>query len=822
VIRVESLEIIEFRGIRKLTLNFNGKNFAIGGPNGTGKSGVVDAIEFVFTGNVSRLSGEGRGDVSLKEHGPHVDKRNDPGKARVRATISMPTLNKNVVIERSVKTPHKLTVIPEEPDVLAVLKQLETHSEMVLSRRELIRYVLATPGKRAEEIQALLHLSEIEQVRVGLQKIANACDRQVQPLANAANEAQANLLRALNLTEFSSEKILAAANEQRSILALLALPELTATTSLKDGMAAPKPGTPVRIPKAQALADIKACTEALDEISSRNTREVVFDALKDLNSLASDPAISLGVKQEKFYSLGMDLMDTAECPFCDTSWDLRELQKHIKGKVDRLKLVAQKRAAAEKEILPLIAILNKVESALESVSAHANKAAPRIATAKLSEHSNTCKTFADMLGEFLPVTESIKALKAMATVPQPIRDEIATLEKAVSALPDLTKQDTARDYLTLAQERLEVWREAMRKQDAAKDRATRARQVFDIYSKTSDEVLAELYADVEKDFAALYGFVNRDDEDAFEAKLVPSLGKLGFDVDFYGRGFFPPGAYHSEGHQDGMGLCLYLALMRHLYGAEFTFAVLDDVLMSVDAGHRRDVCALMKQEFPNTQFVVTTHDPIWLRHMKSEGLIGSGSAVQFRCWNVDEGPTSWDDRDVWQEIDDDLAKDDVRSAAALLRHYLEYVSGELCHRLRGAVEYRGDARYQLGELLPAAVLRLRKLFKRAKEAASSWNQRELVEQLGARAAAFDEVVNKSKVEEWQVNVVVHFNSWDNLAKGDFTPVAKAFRDLLEAFRCPDCGGFLRVSPEREAIEALRCACGKMNINLCTKSPKEKD
>jgi DNA repair exonuclease SbcCD ATPase subunit len=336
VIRVESLDMIEFRGIRKLTLNFNGKNFAVGGPNGTGKSGVVDAIEFVFTGNVSRLSGEGRGDVSLKAHGPHVDKRNDPDKARVRATISIPSLKKTVVIERSVKTPHKLTVIPEEPDVLAVLKQLVTHSEIVLSRRELIRYVLATPGKRAEEIQALLHLSEIEQVRVGLQKIANACDRQVQPLANAANEAQANLLRALNLTEFTSEKILAAANEQRSILALPALPDLTARTSLKDGMASPKPGTPVRIPKAQALADIKACMEALDEISSRNTREVISEALKDLNSLASDPAIGLGVKQERFYSLGMDLMDAAECPFCDTSWDLRELQKHIKGKIDRL------------------------------------------------------------------------------------------------------------------------------------------------------------------------------------------------------------------------------------------------------------------------------------------------------------------------------------------------------------------------------------------------------------------------------------------------------------------------------------------------------
>src|SRR5439155_10448258 len=87
VIRIESLEIEEFRGIRKLALQFNGKSFAICGPNGTGKSGVVDALEFIFTGNVSRLSGEGRGDVSLKEHAPHVDRRNDPGKALVRAGV---------------------------------------------------------------------------------------------------------------------------------------------------------------------------------------------------------------------------------------------------------------------------------------------------------------------------------------------------------------------------------------------------------------------------------------------------------------------------------------------------------------------------------------------------------------------------------------------------------------------------------------------------------------------------------------------------------------------------------------------------------------
>ena len=119
-------------------------------------------------------------------------------------------------------------------------------------------------------------------------------------------------------------------------------------------------------------------------------------------------------------------------------------------------------------------------------------------------------------------------------------------------------------------------------------------------------MLAGIYDAVQKDFTSYYSFINRDDEETFEGKLTPSFGKLAFDVDFYGRGKFPPGAYHSEGHQDGMGLCLYLALMQHTLGDQFTLAVLDDVLMSVDTGHRREVCALLKSRFPKTQFVLTT------------------------------------------------------------------------------------------------------------------------------------------------------------------------------------------------------------------------
>ena len=65
MIYIQSITVEEFRGIREMTLDLKDKNFAVCGPNGTGKSGIVDALEFALTGNISRLSGRGTGDVSV-------------------------------------------------------------------------------------------------------------------------------------------------------------------------------------------------------------------------------------------------------------------------------------------------------------------------------------------------------------------------------------------------------------------------------------------------------------------------------------------------------------------------------------------------------------------------------------------------------------------------------------------------------------------------------------------------------------------------------------------------------------------------------------
>jgi len=816
VIKVDTIEIREFRGIRKLTLKPNGKNFAVAGPNGTGKSGVVDALEFVLTGSISRLAGEGRGEVSVRSHAPHVDSRDAPEKSWVSATVSIPSIGKSATITRNVRDARKPIIDPPDADVLAVLQIVGAHPEFVLSRRELIRYVLATPGKRADEVQSLLHLDDVEKVRTALQRIANADLRKAEGLRADAREVSRRLAAALGVASLTKESVLKAVNARRALLRLPLFTDIVETTNFKDGVEA-APGTqPSRVPKKAATDDLKTLRDLIAGLTTGAVVAVAENADRELEGLSADPWVESSLARDDFYAKGLSLIEGDACPYCDKTWDPAALRHHIEDKRKRLEKVDIKRNTAVNALVPLAKHFKQLSETLKELLGYAGRMVPPVPCTKSREYGEAVGAALRAIDALLPIASTRAAIAFARIVPKEVIDEISAIGNTVALLPEPTKQDAARDWLTIAQERLEVYRDTLRRRKTADEGAKRSGALIAAYNTANDTILGGLYAHVQKDFAKLYASVNRSDEGDFAAELIPSLGKLGFNVDFYGKGHFPPGAYHSEGHQDGMGLCLYLALMRYLLGKQFTFAVLDDVLMSVDAGHRKEVCKLLKEQFPDTQFVLTTHDPIWLRHMKTERLINAKSAVQFRNWDVAQGPAEWNDRDVWTEISQLLEQNDVRGAAGRLRHYLEFASAELCHRLRAEVQYRGDAQYQLGELLPPAISKLRSLFQRGKESANSWNRRDAVDEIDRMEQDFREATERSKAEEWQVNVAIHYNSWENLTKEDFRPVADSFRVLLSKFECSECKTIMEVTPERETPTAIRCECGRININLVVK------
>lgn len=817
MITVKSITIKEFRGIRDLTLDLGGKNFAVCGPNGTGKSGIVDALEFALTGSISRLSGTGTGGLSVKEHGPHVDSRNRPKDASVTIKVHIPSLKKDAAITRSVHDAKKPVIVPDDDDVQKALTSVALHPEFVLSRRELIRYVLAEPANRSKEVQALLRLNEVESLRALLQKISNAAKSQAKYCNESKATASNSLLRALNIPKLSVLAVLEAGNTKRTVLGLAPLTALDQDTSLKDGITTVAAGqAPTRIVKASAVDDLKILDEWKAHIATAEFKVATTNSTKALTSLQENEIYLQHATREAFLRKALEEFDEETCPVCDTTWDPAAFRTLLERKLELYAAATTQRRQLEQDLLPTIQAMQALGTQYEAIAKWGPLLKPAVEVKDVTAHAARLMGYAKSLRSLLPLSDSVIAIDSFTDVPPQVQKVVDEIAAAITVLPEPSQQDAARDFLIVGQERLEAFQQCSRKARDADQEAATAFKVIDTYGRVTTAALEGIYKSVEGTFSELYRDINNDDEAEFKARLQPSLGKLGFDVDFYGRGFFPPGAYHSEGHQDGMGLCLYLALMKHLSGESFTFAVLDDVLMSVDSGHRREVSQMLKSRFPATQFLFTTHDDIWLKHMRTVGLVEPKRFAHFRTWSVELGPTEWDGRDVWEEIAAHLERNNVRDAAALLRHYLEYFAKEACHSLRAKVEFRGDAQFTLGDLLPNAASKLKAHLGAGKAAAQSWGQTAPLASIGLIETALSEALKETLVDQWQVNAAVHYNEWATLQKQDFTPVVAAYKALVASFYCDTCNGTLFVTPHAGQAEALRCNCGALNVNLIKK------
>jgi energy-coupling factor transporter ATP-binding protein EcfA2 len=814
MIKLLSAHIEEVRGIRQLDLDFQGETFAISGPNGSGKSGVIDAIEFALTGEIGRLTGRGTRGLSVSEHGPHVDKTKFPDAAFVRLQVLLPSVQKSATITRKISAPSKPVIEPVDDDVKAVFAEIADHPELALSRREILRFILVEPAKRSEEIQAILKLDDIGQTRSTLNSAQNKLQAAHRTAAAKAQADREALQRHLQIAAFRAEEVLRVVNARRAALGLSPIAELSSDTRLDAGLtnAAEPRGTN----RTSALRDLKALADAAPgfatiEKAAAASIAAEFTAIKSASELVAVLA------RRSFVEKGLTLVSGPECPLCDKRWDTPEaLQDHIRNKLAKSeeargiqqRLLASGAAVAA-AVVRVVGLLQPVKNLAEAEG-----------EARLLELTAAWIDDLSAFKDRLATVEGLEGVRERLAdewlrVPDAFLEALSSFAAKVEAKPDQSETIDAQTFLATAQLRLDDYREAMRASAAAEYASRAGKTAYDTYCLVLEDALNKLYEGVQADFSAYYREINDGDEAKFTAKLTPSAGKLDLDVNFYERGLFPPGAYHSEGHQDGMGVCLYLALMKRLFGDRFTLALLDDVVMSVDAGHRYRLCRLLKTRFPNTQFVITTHDRLWAEQMKSAGLVTRKTSVTFHGWTIDTGPLVESDSEIWAEIDTALSKGKVDAAAAALRRHLEYASRHLADQLGAAPQFRADGNYELGDLLPSVLSRMKSLLGKGAEAAQSWGNNVARDDVASRKAALSGCAGAMSVEQWAVNKAVHYNEWANFGTKDFQPVAAAFKQLLACFACDHCGSWLYATP-RGSPESVRCACGATTLNLKAK------
>jgi hypothetical protein len=198
----------------------------------------------------------------------------------------------------------------------------------VLSRRELLKFIAAEDGTRAEEIQALLNLDSVEKLRRFLGTSQREVEQKVFFQEQGVTAAEKDIVAILKIPNSSSDQVLSAVNNLRAILG----GGNVAVDSLSDSkgeLKAPEG-------KTQSDADFAGVPRDIGQVTfSSAIEERILTAEGNLRRLVSEVSSDLdlqkALKQKQLIDLGLGAIadDPSHCPLCGVSWEPAKLKQHL-------------------------------------------------------------------------------------------------------------------------------------------------------------------------------------------------------------------------------------------------------------------------------------------------------------------------------------------------------------------------------------------------------------------------------------------------------------------------------------------------------------
>ncbi|MBZ0279092.1 MAG: AAA family ATPase [Anaerolineae bacterium] len=810
-------EISNVRGVSHLLLRPAGHNIVISGPNGSGKSSIIDSIDFLLTGNITRLTGAGTKNITLKKHGKHVDAKLEDSFVRARVKL---VNNKEVEIKRSLLNPEKLEcdegVRSQIEDVLS-LARLGQH---ILTRRELLKYITSKPGERAEQIQSLLNLSQVEVARKSLGKVQGDLEKNLKNAQGGISAVEGQINSIVGIMSFDKEVVLKFVNQNRILLGAEPITSLN-SSHIKSNIAFSIKASEEGFTNPSIIeGDIANLKKALTSETRQNIANLDRTLRSDLATIRDNSVLSHALKHQRLATLGLELLDeTGWCPLCDTPWPLGELKQRLENQILNAEEAQKYEGRIAQGTKTISDIVSFATASLKKIIAAIDNMPSQTIVGTLKRWQNNLIRLTDAISKGNYLDENLDEEKVHTLFsPIDVSQILNEAQKIVSeAYPSVSPEQTAYNRLTQLELALSTWEKEYKTYATAKSASERATKLEFVFLKSRDEILGKLYGEIKTRFEQLYRQLHQEDEGDFSALLEPDGAGLNLEVDFHGRGMHPPHALHSEGHQDSMGVCLFLALSERLTQNRMKLIILDDVVMSVDAGHRKELCRVLATTFKDNQLLIATHDRTWYNQLKGAKVVDKNGTYELYGWHIATGPKINTEIDVWDRIYKDLDENNITSASGKLRRWAEEFFREMCDNLAAQVMFRLDGQYVLGDFLPAVVSQYDKWLNSAIKSAESWKKEELKVYLTDQINMKKSIYSRIEADQWEVNATIHYNNWENLSVSEFRPLVNAFKDLYSLFVCPDCNQLLRLD-KKISPESMRCDCGNISWNLVKRKP----
>lgn len=661
---LKSISIENLRGcVAPFTVPFEkGKKLTIiYGENGSGKSTICDAFEFVSLGNVGSLDGRGLGPT--QKYWSTV--RNNKGDIVVELKTNGDTYRASLARSAVVWSPANCR------------PKLE-----VLRRSQILKLVEARPADRYNEVSRFINVSGVEASEASLKTLIDTVKRDRESQISRLQGSKDTLEKLFKAAGGAGHDPVAWARQEATKDFSTFDEEAKALASLEAGFQRLSTHLGAWIAAQQRLG------QAQDGVES--AEGVVASSLNDVSEDASD-IIDILTAATRFLT---NTPEPTSCPLCESTERVSGLAEQVRVRIEAFRSLKEAKEA-----------LATAKKGLEMAVSEAE----RLKSAYAKDRDAFRETFAgrDWSDSVpLPLMECPDDLSEFDGWHK-ANEGLVEKWRALSNkwIEEKNASNQLAEALKAYDENLELPADAealIPRLEKALHLAREVRHAFtdDILSKIADEV-GRLYE------------IAHPGEGLQKISLELDRKKrasLHLGAEFCGTSGVPPQAYFSDSHLDTLGLCVFLALAK-MEDPSDTILVIDDVLASVDEPHVERLIELICGEANGFRHcVITTHYRPWREKYRW------GWLKNERCQFIELG--KWSDTSGLSQTRSvpeverlgrllNESNPDVQTICGKAGVILEATLDFLTQLYQCKVPRRADGKYTLGDLLPSINNKLR-------------------------------------------------------------------------------------------------------------------
>ena len=320
-----------------------------------------------------------------------------------------------------------------------------------------------------------------------------------------------------------------------------------------------------------------------------------------------------------------------------------------------------------------------------------------------------------------------------------------------------------------------------------------AKKALDTYTKSKKEFIDGIISEIKDDIRFFYNYIHEDDLISCPDIKLTGTNHLEVFLDSFGKSV-DPRSFASEGHLDSLGLCIFLAFNKKFN--PIPFIILDDVIATVDMGHKERIARLLIEELGDYQIFITTHSKLWEEQLRRMTQISPRSVNSYEIisWNLEEGPIFGKPESAEKKIEKYLSPDyyDLNAAGNTARRYLEYILKQICKTNRLKLPYVEQP--DLNSMFTRAMSDTQKSVKGT-----------------PLAEYYGDVWKDLNKLRFMANILSHDNlNFDEVSYSEAKKFCDAVINLRKAVTCEKDGHFLIFD---KAGKRLKCSGGRCSENL---------